>query len=345
METFLYNYNIMTEKTLLVYGFIKCMENLHVHNVIYNLDKYINNVIKYKIDCDKYNFCHKKVRNLQINNILNIIKSENIKTVWFYTTWAISYNFYKNGGNLIEYFDLNFFIENNIRLIITPFDTHRITEKFVAFVNSINYTNFCVTDHSTYEIVMYVTKMNIPRENFQQLPSVGNEYIDIPFNTNPINKILLSGCISNFYPERVKLLLWHQNNTNLSDYLSVINNLNYWTELNKYVASFATSVGSFGGCDKSTGCILIKHLEIPATGSLLLAHDCSKVALNIMGFCNMKNCIMFNDSNIDEIVKFILDENNKNVIDEIRLNGRNHVLNNYTEKHYIENIKLILQHH
>lgn len=109
----------------------------------------------------------------------------------------------------------------------------------------------------------------------------------------------------------------------------------YYHILNEYIAGFA-------GVAKGTVFLLAKFVEIPATGTLLLAYiayieDIEE--LNSLGFYGGINCLVVKNDNYDEITKFIWDEKNREKIDEIRKKGRDNVINNHTLNHRLEQFK------
>jgi hypothetical protein len=102
-------------------------------------------------------------------------------------------------------------------------------------------------------------------------------------------------------------------NYNDSNRIHKIINSDYYRKLNEYLCCF-----NDGLCWKYVN---IKVFEITSVGSLLLIEDSIKEQLNELGFYDNINCIMCNESNIIEKINWILDHNNFNKINEIRLAG------------------------
>lgn len=331
----------INKNILVVTNYNKDLDNISYYNVLYNLNQYFKNIEIYKFG--DINLRKHTPRKEFINNIINIIKLKKINTVIFLFSWTCIGNYNVNGGNIVQYFDVNFFKENNIKIIISTADFFRLSEKFVNYINSILYDNIYFIDAAEYQMFRNVTHINIDQQKYKTLIFYADDnYINKQFNENPINKILLSGTISpTIYPERVKFYTYYSQNKHKCDLLDRNNNLDYATVLNKYICCVSTSV-SLRYARQSIGFVLNKTYEICAVGSLLLAHDNMLNELTRLGFIDMETCIIYNDTNIDEKVNYILDINNRKIIDEIRMNGKKLIETKYTKKHFIENIYNIL---
>ena len=113
--------------------------------------------------------------------------------------------------------------------------------------------------------------------------------------------------------------------------------------LNNHIASIATP-----GIVDEDYFIVKKFFEIPCTGSLLLIFTDKKsiIYINKLGFFNNKNCIIAtNFKELQKKIIFILNDNNKNVIDNIRKNGKKFVLENYMVNNTVDKInKIIILH-
>jgi hypothetical protein len=163
------------------------------------------------------------------------------------------------------------------------------------------------------------------------------------FNNDPINKILISGRLSDIYPDRLFATNIAINNTDKFDILKCnikyrdnIDNIdkncicgkNFYDQLNKYLCCFV---------DTSRDYILAKTFEICASGSLLLCMDInvSHIMENI-GFINNKNYISCTHDNFIDKINWILDPINLNQVNLIRLEGytlvkNKHMWNNRSE--------------
>lgn len=95
----------------------------------------------------------------------------------------------------------------------------------------------------------------------------------------------------------------------------------YLKVLNQYICCFCNT--------SNVKYILARIFEITSVGSLLLIEDTLEFYLNSLGFYDMVNCIMCNIENVDEKIKFILNDNNHSIISMIRTQGINHSRNKF----------------
>jgi hypothetical protein len=172
----------------------------------------------------------------------------------------------------------------------------------------------------------------------------------VRLNNNPINKILVSGCISSVaYPERFKIVNF--NNV----YLKEIDNNTKWSNekaysqyLNQYICCFSSSVYPHNlttNKHEYGHIILLKTYEILGSGSLLLSPLDQKNKLAKIGLIEDINCMfvdMSNDKKIQEKIDFILNKKNRNFIDNIRKNGQNYGINNLSSKKKYEMLKKLI---
>lgn len=162
------------------------------------------------------------------------------------------------------------------------------------------------------------------------LPNIENNYFFphsahwiIDFNENPINKVLGSGRISSIYPDREFFFNLAEKNKHVEIFKcsfgyrdSNQNNIfgkRFYEYLNKYLCCFVDCARDY---------ILCKTFEICGCGSLLLCMNENLVDIfEKLGFKDNYNYISCNRENIEEKIKFIVDDNNKSTIDQIRKNG------------------------
>jgi hypothetical protein len=180
----------------------------------------------------------------------------------------------------------------------------------------------------------------------------------VNLNNNPINKILVSGAINYFdyngvecfngYPERTKLI-----NFNNVCRKEIGNNI--WSDesaysqyLNQYICCFSTSNYPYNmTTNKSeySSLILLKTYEILGSGALLLSPLNQKEQLAKIGLIENVNCMfvdMSDDNKIQEKIDFILNEQNRKIIDNIRKNGQNHGRNYLSSKKKYEILKELI---
>jgi hypothetical protein len=184
--------------------------------------------------------------------------------------------------------------------------------------------------------------INLPSTFHIPYSAVNEFFKDIEFNNNPINKIFVSGAVNDIYPLR-----WFiTNNIIFKDYIeclphpsyinynhNCINDI-YYKKLNKYLCSFVdASLYKF---------ILLKVFEICSVGSLLLVEDTIEKDLNNLGFYNNINCIYCNKSNLENKIKWILNVENRHLVDTMRKKGMELVRQQHTTMHRSETFDIIV---
>jgi hypothetical protein len=197
------------------------------------------------------------------------------------------------------------------------------------------YSKYFSTTSKNYIIGRYHTPLleKFPDCNIYTIPYSINHTLIPQFNKTPINKILLSGYIHHtVYPLRYKIfnlmdtypidILQHPGYRNLTH--KIVNTM-YYNKLNEYIASVATCASV------DYNYIVAKYFEIPASGALLFAYiDPIIDDLTTYGFKDMVNMVAFNNDNLEYKIEYILDPNNREEIDKIRLNGYNLILEKHT---------------
>lgn len=170
----------------------------------------------------------------------------------------------------------------------------------------------------------------IPLNKVEWLPHSAR-YI-IPFNNNPINKILISGRINkNQYPNRYKMLLLSKKNKfityykpelngyrakNNNDITNKIYGKKFYELLNSYLIGFT--------CDasKDRPYLLAKHFEIIGSGCLLFAcNPNTKTYFEKLGFIDGIHYISCTCENMEEKIKWLSNISNLTEINKIRKNG------------------------
>ncbi|HEY7546326.1 MAG TPA: glycosyltransferase [Blastocatellia bacterium] len=145
----------------------------------------------------------------------------------------------------------------------------------------------------------------------------------ICYNERPENAILLSGAIDDCYPLRQKMMqLYEQRSYPIvfqrhpgyhcqHDY-DVSENVgrNYAKKINQYRAAFTDCL--------TFKYVVAKYFEIPATGALLLADGAVSGPLKELGFIPGEHYIPVSADNMEERIRYVLDERNHTQTDEIR---------------------------
>jgi hypothetical protein len=299
-----------------------------------DLPNYRNDVIVYKI------FIHIK-RKKYINDILFLLKKHNIKLIFcVFSCYVI-----KRTIPLYLSFEHNIVCQlNNLNLNAKILcHSHDFFNSY-SILNSLHNINHFIESGFLENI-----KPFLPTKNIIPILHCATSNFIKDFNPNPINKILLSGDINHIvYPHRSHFYNYALNNP---DKINIHNRThffnfdhNYPNVLNQHIACFFSSLqlNHYISSYNSSPILLAKVFEIPATGSLLLAHDSCETSLAKINFFNNINCILINENNYDSIINFILNPDNKSIIDNIRKNGQNLILNNHTQSFRISQINSIL---
>ena len=298
----------------------------------------------------------KNFEELQIynyNEITNFIEKNNNKN-----TFLIFYN-QDNIKMQDIYIQLSKYLNNfnnlKINIIFFLFDFWIIGHPFNDKLNKIIY------NAKNYKIIMFplIEELNFFHNNNYNLykgnlitfpfwTSYNNSFIN--FNNNPLNKILVSGRITKHYPERNKIIKFNYTEILKYNMLDLNNNNNNYNNiLNKYLCCFNSSVyvkQKNATKQYKINNLLLKTFEILASGSLLLMPLEDEKLLNKNGLYHNNNCYLI-DLNKDDIfiqneINYIMNINNRNEINKIRLNGQQFAKNNLnSEKKFNEFIKII----
>jgi phosphotransferase system IIB component len=293
-----------------------------------NLNIYRNDVIIYKIN--NYNNI---IINKYLKDILSLIESKKIKIIFCVWTYFLIKNTLSLHHNLITHLDK---LNLKIKTLCHVHDFFTVLRNY-SNLNNIN--NFLEIGFKE-QISIFSGKKNI----YEIMHCATKNFIKT-FNNSPINKIFLSGDINKVaYSHRNNFHKYYLQNKSKIDYKQhpgqLIKDDNYPDELNSYIACFYSSRDVKELEDNMI--ILAKAFEIPATGSLLLAHESCKNSLLKVGFIENINCMFINENNYDKVIDYILDKNNRYEIDEIRKKGQELILKNHTEDNRINEINKIL---
>lgn len=199
-------------------------------------------------------------------------------------------------------------IENS-NMIISPTKFLFDTDEFKKFYKNINTTNSFYIPYS----------------------SVDEFFSELEFNDKPKNKVLISGAVNNVYPLREFICsnIFNEYTERLvhPSYNKYTHNFiqgEYYKKLNEYLCCFTdASLYKY---------VLAKVFEICSVGSLLLVEDTIKNELNDLGFFDNINCIFCNKNNLENKLKWILNDENRYLVDNIRKSGMELVRQQHTTK-------------
>lgn len=320
--------------------------------------------------------CNHKINNIEnfINTIpiqTNIlaIKNEQIQKYVVYTDWIETYLtkesflFSKRlelfGWKIIKLSNLNIdYIKSNkcIVLCVTydDFDISLIKCDNVNIIYKIDdlypykeIRNKCIENAnliiSPYQYLFNTNEVKNMYKNINNIKSfhipyssVDDFFYNICFNDNPIHKIFISGNTNHVYPvrqfiktdPRFSAYIESLDHPSYYNYSHNIINEEYYKKLNKYLCCYTdASIYKY---------VLLKIFEICSVGSLLLVDDSISEELNNLGFYNNINCIFCNKNNVEDKIKWILNIENRNLVDNIRKSGMELVRVNHTTTKRIE---------
>lgn len=169
--------------------------------------------------------------------------------------------------------------------------------------------------------------------------AVESFYINIGFNNTPKEKIFVSGTIISEYPLRNYILKYKEyieilEHPTYNNYKHNIIDEKYYNKLSEYLCCFTDS--------SKYKYVLLKVFEICSVGSLLLCDELIQDELYNLGFENNINYISCNKENLESKMKWILDKNNREIVDEIRLKGMNLVKNNHNTNNRSESFNSLI---
>jgi hypothetical protein len=169
------------------------------------------------------------------------------------------------------------------------------------------------------------------RKTVTWVPHSASPDFVLPFNDRPENAILLSGFIGALYPLRMRMKELQEEGC----YAIVRHEHPGYGESYDYEndarvgRGYASTIQRFraGFTDALTyRYVVAKHFEIPATGALLVADSLVSEPLRQLGFVENVHYVPVSANNLEERIQFVLDEDNRAEIDEIRRRGQQLVL-------------------
>src|SRR5215831_4718831 len=160
----------------------------------------------------------------------------------------------------------------------------------------------------------------------------------LPFNHEPEDALLLSGFVGALYPLRCRVKQLHEEGCHeifyhrhpgYSESYDVAGDgrigPGYAGIIHRFRAGFTDAL--------TFRYIVAKYFEIPATGALLVADDGVSEPLQELGFLGNVHYVPVCADNLEQKIRYVLDENNRIEIDEIRRRGQELVLCRHTTSH------------
>jgi hypothetical protein len=149
----------------------------------------------------------------------------------------------------------------------------------------------------------------------------------LPYNDHPENAIFLSGCVDRHYPLRQRLKRLHEQQTYAIAYhphpgyhcrhdygTSGDVGRGYAARIHNYRVGFTDSL--------IFKYLVAKYFEIPATGALLLADGAVTRQLKELGLTENRHYLSVSSDDLEEKIRYVLDEKNRVELDEIRRRGQ-----------------------
>lgn len=186
----------------------------------------------------------------------------------------------------------------------------------------------CDTILSTYKYILATLYPEIAvSKKVVWIPHSASPDFLIDYNPHPENSLFISGAITRSYPLRqhIKMLhalgsysTVHQSHPGYRsgyDYKeSAVVGRRYAERINRYRAGFTdSSIFKY---------IVAKYFEIPATGALLFADNAVSEPLKELGFVENEHYFPVSKENLEERIRYILDERNHEALDKIRRRGQ-----------------------
>lgn len=186
----------------------------------------------------------------------------------------------------------------------------------------------CETILSTYAYTLYRFYPEVfGVKKVVWIPHSASPDFLLAFNEHPVNAILLSGVVHDYYPLRMQMkalcdkgaypIEIHQHPGYSCAFDHETNprtGRGYAKRINTYRVAFTDS----SKCTYSVA----KYFEIPATGALLLADSAVSGPLRSIGFIEGVHYIGVSNENMEEKIRQVLDENNHDELDQVRRNGQ-----------------------
>lgn len=194
-------------------------------------------------------------------------------------------------------------------------------EKLVGFA-------ICDTVLSTYGYVWdeFYPELRRIKEVVWVPHSTSSDFM-LSYNPRPDNSILLSGAMTSHYPLRRLMKTLHDRRAYAIAYhphpgyhcaYDYENDADvgrgYAQKLNKHRAGFTDAL--------IYGYVVAKYFEIPATGALLLADAAVARPLRELGFIEDSHYVSVNRENLEDKIRYVLDEENHEALDHIRKKGQ-----------------------
>jgi hypothetical protein len=153
----------------------------------------------------------------------------------------------------------------------------------------------------------------------------------------PQKAVLLSGFVSAHYPLRMQLKRLYDAGRAGIEFLphpGYYENYDYNSDA-RIGTGYARAIHQrlVGFTDPTVlDYVVAKYFEIPATGALLLAGDSVRQPLEELGFAGGRDYLPVSEENLEEQLEYVLDDRNRERIDDIRREGQTLVQARHTTR-------------
>ncbi|HEX6623652.1 MAG TPA: glycosyltransferase [Pyrinomonadaceae bacterium] len=159
------------------------------------------------------------------------------------------------------------------------------------------------------------------------VPHAASPDFMLDYNPRPANAILLSGALNQHYPLREQMMRLREGGRHAITYHPHPGyHCGYDYAADARVGQgYAARIRSHrAGFTDSTryGYLVAKYFEIPATGALLLADDALGAELKELGLVADRHYVPVSPRDLEEKVRFVLDERNHPELDRVRKRGQ-----------------------
>ncbi|KAJ0408831.1 hypothetical protein P43SY_000727 [Pythium insidiosum] len=166
--------------------------------------------------------------------------------------------------------------------------------------------------------------------------SAGPEFTAAPFNTHPIDKILLSGSIgSNYYPLRHWIARFQKDHTGMMDHYQ---HSGYYVPDNQS-SIYASYLRSYRVGITTTllhQYMVAKIFEIPSTGALLLVNKDLVPVMDAIGIRENEHFLTFDRRDPVPMMWWVVDPLNRATVDEVRKRGMERVREAHTVQQRVQ---------
>ena len=159
------------------------------------------------------------------------------------------------------------------------------------------------------------------------VPHAASPDFMLPLNEQPLNAVLLSGAVNDYYPLRRQLKVLHDRSPDRVAYHPHPGyHCDYDYERDESVGrGYARTLNRHRACFTDSlkyGYVVAKFFEIPSTGALLLADATVSGPLAELGFVEGVHYVPVSGEDMGEKIKYVLDEANHTALDVVRKAGQ-----------------------